>query len=540
MAQLKVHQAIAKALVDNGVDHMFGLIGDANLYMVDSFMRDFGGKFTSFANEDGAALAALGYSSMAGKIGCASVTHGAAVSNTATALAHGAKARTPMLLLCGDTAVVDRDNFQNFPQREHIVSTGAGFEQLRSPETIAEDVATALRRAFAESRPIALNIPVEFQWLDTEYESAPFRRPSTRTIVPESEDLDNAIGVIAAARRPLVLAGRGAITPEAKTALLSLAKRLDAPVATTLQAKDLFRGEPYNLGIFGTLTRDECLDFMLEADCIIAFGASLNEYTLAHGSFAEGKRIVQVDIAPSQLRRYTDVDVAVQGDAAATAELFENWLNEAEIPGSGWTGDDLLAQLGQTESAPSISPSSKVEMGGVVQLMNQILPDDRVVVTDGGRFLGQIWKHLEVPTPEDFLITLAFGSIGLGMGHAIGTAACRPDRKVVHVTGDGGWALGGLAEFHTAVRHGLNITTIVCNDSAYGAEYIQFRRKQMDPALSVFEWPDFAAVARAMGGLAFTVETYAELEEALKAVAASDTPSLIDIKLDPETMPEFP
>lgn len=541
MATLKVHKAIAKALADNGVEQIFGLIGDANLYMVDSFTRDCGGHFTSFANEDGAALAALGYSAMSGKIGCASITHGAAVSNAATALAHGVKARTPMLLLCGDTSVADRDNFQNFPQREHIISTGAGFEQLRAPETIAEDVATALRRTFAENRPVALNIPVDFQWLDTEYVSRPFLRPSMRTTVPVSDDLDNAIGIIAAARRPLVLAGRGAISSEARSAVLSLAGRLEAPVATTLQAKDLFAGEPCNLGIFGTLTHDAMVDHMLEADCIIAFGASLNPYTLAHGTFAEGKRIVQVDCDPGQLRRYLDPDAAVLGDAAATAELFESWLDEAEIPGSGWAREELKTALEQARVMPALpTPTQSIEMAGAVRLMNELLPSDRVVVTDGGRFLGEIWKNLTVPTPADFLITLAFGSIGLGMGHAIGTASCRPGRKTVHITGDGGWVLGGLAEFHTAVRHGLDITTIVCNDSAYGAEYIQFRRKNMDPSLSIFDWPDFAAVARAMGGIGFTVTTYAELEEALKAVAATNTPALIDMKLDPATMPEFP
>ena len=543
MSIMKVHAAIARALSDNGVETLFGLIGDANLYMVDSFIRDCGGRFISSANEAGATLAALGYTNVSSRLGVASVTHGAAVTNTLTGLVHGVKARVPMLLLCGDTAVEDRENFQNISQRDHILATGAGFEQLRSPRTIAEDVATCIRRAFAEKRPVALNIPVEFQWLDTDYEPRPYRASSTRLLVPESEDLDNAIGIIAAARRPVVLAGRGAIDAEARAALIRLAERIEAPLATTLQAKGLFRGEAFDLGICGTLSQPVAVDALVEADCIIAFGASLNPYTLSHGAFAKGKRFVQVDTDTGQIGRYLTPDVGVVGDAARTADLFVKWLDEAEIPGSGArdaTLADRLATASPWEGLATPTPSDRVDMPRIIQRLEQLFPRDRLLVTDGGRFLTEPWKNLQVTDPRQFLITLAFGSIGMGMGHAIGAALARPDVPVLHVTGDGGFVLGGLAEFNTAVRHGLDIVTVICNDGAYGAEHIQFRNKNMDPALSMFDWPDFAKVADALGGQGFSVETFADLDRALAAIEKRDRPILIDLKLDPDAMPPLP
>mgnify|MGYP003582434213 CR=1 FL=1 len=543
MSIMKVHAAIARALSDNGVETLFGLVGDANLYMVDSFIRDCGGRFISSAHEVGATLMGLGYTNVAGRLGVVSVTHGAAVTNTLTALVHGVKARVPMLLLCGDTPVEDRENFQNTGQREHILATGAGFEQLRSPRTIAEDVATCFRRAFTERRPIALNIPVEFQWDDVEYEARPYRAPNARGLVPESEDLDNAIGIIAAARRPVVLAGRGAIDSEARAALIRFAERLEAPLATTLQAKDLFRGEAFDLGICGTLSQSVAVDALIEADCIIGFGASINPYTLSRGAFENGKRFVQVDSDPAQIGRYMTPDAGVVGDAALTADLFLKWLDEAEIPGSG-ARDQALAERLETASPwdglDTPDPSERIDMPRVVQRLEQVFPRDRVLVTDGGRFLTEPWKNLRVPHPRQFVITLAFGSIGLGMGHAIGAALAKPDVPVLHVTGDGGFVLGGLAEFNTAVRHKLDIVTIICNDGAYGAEHIQFRNKNMDPALSMFEWPDFAKVADALGGQGFTVETFADLEQALAAIETRDRPILIDLKLDPDAMPELP
>ena len=537
---IKVHLAIARALQECGIDTISGLIGDANLYMVDAFIRDCGGRFLSSANEAGAVCMALAYGQMSGTVGVASVTHGAAVTNTLTGLAHGVKARVPLLLLCGDTAFADRDNFQNIPQREAIVSTGAGFEQLRAPETIQDDVATALRRALVERRPIALNIPVEFQWLDIEQTPRQPRWPDLRAIVPESADLDDAIGVIAAARRPVVLAGRGAIDDEARAALVRLAERIGAPLATTLQARDLFAGEAYNLGICGTLSQDAVIDALVASDCLIAFGASLNPYTLSHGTFAKGKRVVQVDIDPGQIGRYFIPDVGVVGDAARTADLFVHWLDAAEIEPSGGRGDDVAQAVATPRPAPLSGPPGGIGAGEAVASLDALFPKDRVVVTDGGRFLGEVWKNLTVGHPRDFLITLAFGSIGLGMGHAIGAAAARPGRPVLHVTGDGGFVLGGIAEFHTAVRHNLDIVTVVFNDEAYGAEHVQFRNKGMDPALSMFDWPDFARVAEAMGGQGFTVRTRAELDDALAAVATRDRPVLIDIRLDPDAMPPFP
>ena len=166
---MKVHAAIAKALIDNGIDTLFGLVGDANLFLVDSFVREYGGKFVSAAHEAGATLMALGYSAVAGKIGVVTVTRGPALVNTLTPMVEGVKGSLPIVLLCGDTAIEDRDNLQKVPQRELIVATGAGFEQLRSPNTLSEDIATALRRAEVERRPIALNMPSDFQWADVEY-----------------------------------------------------------------------------------------------------------------------------------------------------------------------------------------------------------------------------------------------------------------------------------------------------------------------------------------------------------------------------------
>lgn len=536
--RMPVNAAIARDLHDRGVETLFGLIGDANLYMADSFVRDRGGRYVSATHEANAVLMALGYAQVTGKVGVATVTHGPGLTNTLTALIEGVKGTTPMVLLAGDTAITDKDNFQNVPQREHVLATGAGFEQLRAPETFPEDLATAFRRAEVERRPVVLNIPADFQWQEVEYRHVPHFLAEHRATAPESEELDNAVGIIAAARSPIVLAGRGACDERSKAALIRLAERIGAPLATTLKARGLFAGEPFDLGVFGTLSTDAAAEAIGAADCIVAFGAGLNKYTAGHGAYLDGKRLVQVNLERAEVGRARRPDAGLVGDPAMTADRIVELIDMAEIPASGFRGDALGEKIAAGRIQPFLSKENApgtVDIRAALLRLNEAIPADRVVVQDGGRFMIEGWKAIHAPDPRSYVHTVNSACIGLGMGQAIG-AAVASARPTVLVAGDGGFMLGGLVEFATAVRERLDLTVIVCNDNGYGAEYIQFRRKQMDPSLSLLHWPDLAPVAIALGGEGVTVRSQADLEAAAEAIAGRGKPLLIDLKLDPESL----
>ena len=141
--------------------------------------------------------------------------------------------------------------------------------------------------------------------------------------------------------------------------------------------------------------------------------------------------------------------------------------------------------------------------------------------------------------PRSFVNTANFGSIGLGMPEAIGAAIAAPDRPVVLFSGDGGFMMGGLTEFNTAVRLKQDLIVILCNDSAYGAEHIQFLDRQMDPALTEFDWPCFADVATSLGGRGVLVRSEADLQKALAAIETRDRPLLIELRLDPHDVPRM-
>lgn len=535
------HEATAQALSDNGVTTVFGVLGDANLYAMDAFQRRAGGTFVSMSHEAGAVLAANGYARTSGEIGVATVTHGPALTNTVTALVESVRDRTALLLLAGDTAVADHENLQNISQRDVVMPTGAGFEQVRAPDTIAEHVSTAIRQAVLERRPVVLNVPVEFTWTEVAYARAPRRWPAPQAVVPDPAVMDRAVGVLASAKRPVILAGQGATSHDARAALLRLANRVGAPVATTLRARDLFRGEPYDLGICGTLAHEVSVEILMQSDCVMAFGASLNPWTTAEGSLLRDKRVVHVDIDRLAFGRHTTVQEQVVGDAATVADSLVTWLDEAEIKPTGFASPDLAERLAarRADDFADHSTEDTVDIRAALARLEEAFPEERTLVLDGGRFIFHALRRLHVAEPRGYVHTVNFGSIGLGMGNAVGAAFGATGRPVLLVTGDGGFMLGGLTEFSSAVRHGLDLVVVVLNDGAYGAEHVQMRNKKMDPAISTFAWPDLGPVATALGGRGFTVRNLRELDAALTAIQGRDRPVLIDVKLDPDLVPSL-
>jgi len=502
---MHVYQSIARAVHDHGAQTLFGLMGDANLFMVDSFVRACGGRFVPAAHEGSSVLMALSYALVSGKVGVATVTHGPALTNCITALTEAARGHVPLVVLAGDTPTDNPRHLQSIDQRELVKTTGAGFEQMRTPETVSKDVARAFYRAQVERRPIVLNMPADFMWAQTEHVSHVLDVFTAPGGVAEGDTLDNAIGMIASARRPLVLAGAGAI--DARAQLVRLADRLEAPLATTLKAKGLFNGHPYNIDIFGTLSTPAAYDLIAQSDCIICFGTALHDFTTDRGKLMKDKRIVQVDIEPEAIGGGLHPDAALVADAGLTADTIVYWLDEA-----------FVQALEHLENA---------------------LPRDRVLVTDGGRFMTEVWCRISAPDPRSFVCTVNFGSIGLGLQEAIGAGMAAPERPVVMFTGDGGFMMGGINEFNTAVRLGLDLIVIVANDSAYGAEHIQFIDRKMDPSLTEFHWPSFVHIAQALGGGGAEVRSLDDLEAACAALQTRKGPFLIELKLDPNDVPRM-
>lgn len=533
-----VFSSIAQSVWDHGVDTMFGLMGDANLFMVDHYVRSCKGTFVPVAYEGSAVLMALAYAKVTEAVAAATVTHGPGLTNCMTALTEGVRSHTPIVLLAGDTPVATPQNLQNIDQRELAKAAGAGFEQMRAPETVTDDIANAFYRAQAERRPIVLNMPADFMWQEIEYDKVTYPVFDDPAMVPEGDNLDQAIGMIASAKRPVILAGGGAIGAEDK--LIALADRLEAPLATTLKAKGMFNRHNFNMGIFGTLSTPDGYETIDRSDCVIAFGASLHHFTTDQGKLMKGKRVVQVNNRIRDIGRNHHPDAALVADAGLTADNIVHWLDEAEISPSGFTKELNIQTLAVHPPANAKrSKAGTVNFVHALERLEKALPENRFLTTDGGRFMTEVWCRISATDARSFITTTNFGSIGIGLQHAIGAGFAVPDRPIVLFTGDGGFMMGGINEFNTAVRLNQDLITIVCNDSAYGAEHIQFVDREMNPSLAQFQWPSFADIATSLGGQGISVASNEELDAAVEAIEQRQRPLLIELKLDPDDVPRM-
>lgn len=532
---MKVHAVIAKTLRHLGTDTVFGLMGDANMRFLIDFAEAEGGRYISTVDEGGAVSMADGYSRVGNRLGVASVTHGPGVANTVTALTEAVRARSTMIVVTGDTPSRP-GHLQQFDLRAVSGLTGAGYHRVLRPEDVADDIAAVTRRVLATRRPVLLDIPVDLHDADAPEPLPRGQARAEHAFAPDPDELDQALGMIATARRPLVLAGRGAALAGARADLVELADLIGAPLATTLLARDLFRGHPYDLGVAGTLGTEISTGTILAADCVVAFGAELNRYTTAEDSLLRDKAVVRIDIDSERLSQGGPVDAPVLGDARVTARAMTEQLRAAEHRPGSFRGAELAAALAaynpRTEFTDRSGPAT-LDLRSAMIRLDELLPPERAVVTDTGRFVYAPWRYLHVPEPIAFAHTLNFASIGLGIATAIGAAAATPERLTVAVVGDGGGMMG-MAELITAVRWKLPIVVVVCNDGAYGMEYRHLEKAGADAGPSLLHWPDFSPVARAYGAEAVTVRTMDELETAVRLLdASSRVPFVIEIKADP-------
>lgn len=532
----KGHELIARLIAEHGVSTLFGLIGEANMRLADDFVRGFGGRYVASPREDGVVLAAFGHAHVTGGVGVGTVTHGPGLTNTITALTEAVRNRIPIVLIAGDTAVTAKGTLQDIDQAAVIAPTGAGVEMVRTAAQLEGDVRRAFRRAMDERRPIVLSVPVDLQEQDipdervalTSWGASPPREANI-------DELDRALGVIASARRPIVLAGRGVVLAGAREEAIALADRIAAPLATTLKAKDLFRGHPFNLGLFGTLSSELAGSVIAHSDCIIALGAGLNRYTSSENALLTGRAVVQVDNDRTSLGRDQRIDAPVLGDVRSTCARMVELLAQIDGPTGGLRSSDLANKIAAWDPRSEFEDRSG---GGTVDLrtfvieLDRILPPGRNVVTDIGRYVMAPLRFLHTDDPVGSVAPLGFGAVGLGIGTGIGVAVARPHVPTVIVIGDGGLMMS-LAEFDTAVRNGLDIIVVVLNDCGYGAEFHNFTRLGLDPGLSLLSRSPLAPLGEALGGRGLRVTTLDDLPTVATAIAERDRPLLIEVMVDP-------
>ncbi|MFT4028795.1 MAG: thiamine pyrophosphate-binding protein [Protaetiibacter sp.] len=545
---VKVYSALARSLKrDHGVTTVFGLLGAGTMSLADELVHQHGGNLYRVAREDGAILGAMGYQHATGELGVAALGAGPGLSNAITALVEATRNHTPMLLINDDKSY-DPGNIQAIDQRELVGPTRIGYVQIDSPESAVPALARAVRMAFDEHRPVLLDLPGWIAMADVD-EAATGTVELPAAGKPAIEGLDAALELIRAARRPVILAGWGALLADARADLERLAQQIGAPVATTMKAKSFFAGEPFDLGTFGGFSKPITKEVIRDSDLVIAFGAGLNLWTGDHGYLLRDRPIVQVDLRREGTDSTFPVAALVVGDAADVAREFSARLEGAEGFPRAFRSDELrdrLANLDRSISAftTELAPGT-VDLHESVGLIERVKPAGSNVITDGGRYVIAPMMHLTVEHPRRWMAPIGgFGAIGLTIGTGIGLAVGRPEVPTFVILGDGAFMMS-LYELSTAARYGLDLVVVVMNDGAYGSEYTWYLNSESEnpqraaDMLARFDWPDFADVARAFQFDAVTVTSPDDYAAVEAAVANRTRPLLVDVRLDPDSKMGF-
>lgn len=531
----KGYQAVARALVGQGVEVIFGVMGEGNLDLVAELVEVCGVRYYAVRHEAAAVGMAEGYARSTGRVGVATVTHGPGLANTITTLTAAVRDRSAVVVLAGDIPEAKAGHVQKIDQAPLVAPTGATFRDVADPEDLPGAVAEAFARTVAEARPVVLNISTDVYAAEC---TGTRRPPATATAdipSPDPDALSRAASLLGAARRPVILAGQGAARAGAEQSLLELGDRTGALLATSLLGKGLFASHPAAIGPSGGFGHPVTRELLEQADCVAVFGASLNMWTTKAGALFGDATVIQCDVDPGAAGAATvAVDCRILGDARAVAVALTERLRAAGDPREGYRTHDVLARVEATRTQPGFAEESTerfLDPRTLCFALDAVLPADRTLVVDGGHFMGFPCRYLSVPDPQGFVFAVGFGSIGLAMATAVGTGIGRPDRTTVAVIGDGGLMMS-LPELETAARYRVPLVVVVMNDDAYGAEVHHLELRDIPEDLAVFDNPDFVQVARSLGADGVTVRCEADLDQLAERCRSLDRPLVVDAKIN--------
>lgn len=528
-----VAELVGRTVADLGAGYAFGVVGSGNLVLTNA-LRDAGVPFVAARHEGGAATMADAYARTSGRVGVVTVHQGCGLTNAATGLTEAAKSRTPLLVLAADVAGSAVGSNFRIDQDGLARSLGATADRVHAPASAQADIQRAYRTAANGRRTVVLNVPLDVQATEVDDPGRlepmlPGLRPA-----PDPAVVEALAHAVAGARRPVFLAGRGALGHG--PALAELADRVGALLTTSAVAAGTFADQTYDLGICGGFATPVAAALVAEADLLVAWGCSLTMWTTRHGRLiGPHTAVAQVDDDVAALGARHPVQLPVLGDVGLTAAALSAELAGLE-PRAGYRSPEVAERLRQAGRWPQVgfadlSTADRIDPRALSARLDALLPPHRQLAVDSGNFMGYPAGYLAVPGPRALCFTQAFQSIGLGLATAIGAALAAPDRLPVLGTGDGGFWMA-IAELETVVRLRLGLLVVVYDDAAYGAEVHHFGPDGHDLSAVRFPDADLAAVARGYGADGITVRSVDDLDQVSAWLdGPRDRPLVVDAKI---------
>jgi acetolactate synthase-1/2/3 large subunit len=532
MQTLTGAEIVVECLKEQGVDTVFGYPGGAILNIYDALYKH-QDEITHIltSHEQGASHAADGYARATGKVGVCLATSGPGATNLVTGIATAYMDSIPVVAITCNVGVslLGRDSFQE------IDITGVTMP-ITKYNFIVKDItklADVLRRAFQIAKsgrpgPVLVDITKDVTAASCEYEAKEPVTIARQVDTITEEDLERALLMIRKAQKPFIMVGGGAILSDAAEEVRTFANKLQAPVADTLMGKGAFDGthELYTgmVGMHGTKTSNFGIT---ECDLLVVIGARFSDRVVGNASkFAKNAKILQIDIDPAEINKNIETDASIIGDV----KMILRKLNARLDPQNH---DEWVAHIERMKDMYPLHYNKEVLTGpAIIEGIYNVTQGDAIIVTEVGQH--QMWaaQYYKYKNPHTFLTSGGLGTMGYGLGAALGAKMGKKDKKVFNIAGDGCFRMN-MNEIATATRYNIPIIEVIINNHVLGMvrqwQNLYYGKRYSHTILN--DQVDFVKLAEAMGAKAYRVTKKEELEPVLKEAMELDIPVVIDCQI---------
>ena len=534
--QLTGAEIICECLIEQGVDTVFGYPGGAALNTYDALYK-YSDKIRHIltAHEQGAAHAADGYARATGKVGVCMTTSGPGATNTVTGIATANIDSIPMVVITGNvtTGLLGRDSFQEVDIVDIVKPITKGSYLVRR----IEDLAPAIRTAFAlamdgRKGPVLIDVPKDITAQLTDFKplTPPEKRPADLSGV---EDITKAVELINKAKYPIIYAGGGIISADASEQLIEFAEQIDAPVCCSLMGLGCIpashRLNMGNLGMHGGYETGMATE---KCDLIIACGARFSDRVAGNPKkFGSQAKIIQIDIDEGEIDKNVQTDRHIIGDVKDVLTILNKYVEKKSH--TQW-----LVQLEiwkQEKKVPKDNHPGYVSPQDLLIALNRLKDDDDIIATDVGQHQMWVAQYSEIEDPRTLLTSGGMGTMGFGLGAAIGAQCAFPNKKVFLVTGDGSFHMN-LNELVTLKSYNLPVIVLVMNNQVLGMVrqwqklFYGSRFSQTDPKRAT----DFVKLAEAFGIVGMRIEKAEEIRDVINDAIDLNGPVVIDVRISPD------
>lgn len=531
--ELKGSEIIAECLLEQGVDTVFGYPGGAVLEIYDALYK-YSDKIKHImtAHEQGASHAADGYARATGKTGVVIATSGPGATNLVTGIATAYMDSIPMVAITGNVgrALLGKSSFQEVDIAEIVKPVTKKSFQV----TAMEELAPTIRKAFqiagsGRKGPVLIDVPKDITAMKTEYtKQQPL--PYEPIAEPKAEDIDEVVKLLENCQRPVIYAGGGVISGNASKELTEFAEILDAPVCCSLMGMgDISGDHPLfagNLGMHGAVETGMAIK---NADLIVAAGARFSDRVAGDTEkFGANAKIIHLDIDLKEINKNVKVDSWLLGD-------IKELLSELKAKLTQQNHEQWKKELSKYTTVTEVKDGKYITPQEILRAVEELRGDNDIVVTDVGQH--QMWAAQECRfrAPRTFLTSGGLGTMGYGMGAAIGAYMGCPDKKVFLATGDGSFHMN-MNEMVTLKSYDIPVIIMVFNNTVLGMVrqwqklFYGRRFSQTDPHRAT----DFVAAAKAFGIEGFSVSEEKDIMPTLKKAVELNAPVLIDFHISPD------